>query len=122
MIEILSEFIVKDGADGLFELAFGPGGAWGQTFARQPGFRGLTILRDAANPRRYLAVEVWDTVALRQQAMAERGAEYADLEAQLGEWVDARTEFGVFKLLAEAAVRPRLSAERAKGRNLARTK
>lgn len=107
MHEIVWEFVVKEEARGHFELAYGPGGAWSQLFAACPGFRGTTVLRDAENPGRYLVIDLWDTAAQRQQALAERQAEYADLEADLDEWTESRTEVGTFRVLAQATVRPR---------------
>jgi heme-degrading monooxygenase HmoA len=107
MIEIIWEFVVKEEARGHFELAYGPGGAWSKLFAASPGFRGASLLRDEGNPRRYLTVEVWDTEAQREQALAERQAEYSSLDAAFEVWAESRTEIGTFRMLAEAAVRPR---------------
>jgi len=91
MVEIVWEFVVKEEARGQFELAYGPGGAWSKLFARCPGFRGTTMLRDTKNPRRYLTIDLWETGAQREQALAERKAEYSDLEAAFGEWTESNT-------------------------------
>ena len=107
MVEIIWEFVVKEQARGHFELAYGPGGAWSKLFSRCPGFRGTTVLRDTNTPRRYLVVDIWDTEALREQALADHEAEYADLEDALGEWIESETVVGVFSVRAEATVRPR---------------
>lgn len=112
MIEIVQEFVVKEEARGQFELAYGPGGAWSKLFAQCPGFRGATLLRDTEDPRRYMAIEVWDTLSQRQQTLAERESEYSSLDAALAGWTEARTEVGVFRVLAEATVRPRGRARR----------
>ena len=114
MIEIVWEFVVKEEARGQFELAYGPGGAWSKLFARCPGFRGTTLLRDTENPRRYLMIDLWDTVAQREQMLAERKAEYSSLEAALGDWTESKTEVGIFRVLAEATVHPRGRAGRTK--------
>ena len=114
MIEIVWEFVVKEEARGQFELAYGPGGAWSKLFARCPGFRGTTLMRDTENPRRYLAIDFWDTLAQREQILAERKAEYSSLEAAFADWTESRTQVGVFKVLAEATVRPRGRAGRSK--------
>ena len=114
MIEIVCEFVVKEEARGQFELAYGPGGAWSKLFARCPGFRGTTVLRDKKNPRRYLTIDLWDTLAQREQVLAERKAEYVDLEAAFADWTESRTEVGVFRVLAEATVHPRGRAGRSK--------
>lgn len=112
MVEIVWEYVVKEEARGRFELAYGPGGAWSRLFARYPGFRGTTLLRDTENPRRYLAIDLWDAAAQRQQVLAERETEYADLDAAFGEWTESRTQLGIFSILAEATVLPRGKAGR----------
>ncbi len=106
MIEIIREFVVHEEARGRFELAFGPGGAWSRLFARAAGFRGITLLRDIGDRGRYLMVEVWDSEAHRERALAEHEAEHARLEADLAAWVASRAELGTFTMLAEAGVRP----------------
>ena len=106
MIEIVREFIVKEEARGQFELAYGPGGAWSNLFARCAGYRGTALLRDTKNPRRYLAVDIWDTETQREQALAERKDEYAELDAAFGEWSESKNEVGIFSVRAEATVHP----------------
>ena len=112
MIEIVWEFVVKEEARGQFELAYGPGGAWSKLFARYPGFRGTALLRDTKNPRRYLAIDVWETEAQREQALADCGAEYSNLDAAFSDWTESETEVGIFRMLAEATVHPRGRAGR----------
>jgi heme-degrading monooxygenase HmoA len=121
MVEIVCEFLVKEEARGQFELAYGPGGAWSKLFARCPGFRGTTLLRDTKDPRRHLTIDLWETAAQREQALAERQTEYADLEAAFGEWTESKTEVGIFRVLAEATVRPRGRAGRSKAREARRS-
>lgn len=117
MVEMIWELVVKQEKRGQFELTYGPGGAWSRLFAPCEGFRGITLLRDTNDPCRYLAVELWDSAALRQQALAGREAEYAELEAAIGNWLETRREVGIFSLLAEATVRPLSKGElRRRGR------
>ena len=114
MIEIVWEFVVKEEARGQFELAYGPGGAWNKLFARCPGFRGTTLLRDTKNPRRYLTIDFWDTLAQREQMLTERKAEYSNLDAAFADWTESKAEVGIFRVLAEATVHPRGRARRNK--------
>jgi hypothetical protein len=114
MVEIVCEFVVKEEARGQFELAYGPGGAWSKLFARCPGFRGTTLLRDMHNPRRYLTIDLWDTAAQREQVLAEREVEYAGLDAAFADWTESKAELGVFRVQAEATVYPRGRAPRSK--------
>jgi len=114
MIEIVWEFVVNEETRGQFELAFGPGGAWSKLFARCQGFRGATLLRDAIDPRRYLMIDLWDTLAQREQALDECKAEYASLESSFVDWTESKIEVGIFRVLAEATVRPRAKTWRVK--------
>jgi len=114
MVEVIWEFLVKEEAGGQFELAYGPGGAWSKLFARSPGFRGITLLRDTKNPRRYLTIDFWETGAQREQVLAERKAEYSHLDTAFADWTESRTEVGIFGVLAEATVHPRGRAGRTK--------
>jgi hypothetical protein len=107
VIEIVCEVIVKEENRGQFELAYGPGGAWSKLFAQCPGFRGTTLLRDTKNPRRYLTIDLWDTEAQWLQALLERRDDYSGLEAAFSAWTDSRSELGLFRVQAEATVRPR---------------
>ena len=115
MVEIVLDVVVKEEARGQFELAYGPGGAWSKLFAKCSGFRGTTVLRDMKNPRRYLTIDLWETEAQREKALAEHKSEYSDLEAALDEWTESKTEVGIFRVLAEATVRPRGRAGRREG-------
>jgi len=107
MVQVVWEFLVKDEARGQFELAYGPGGAWSKLFGRSTGFRGTTLLRDAKNPCRYLAIDFWDTEAQREQILTEHKSEYSKLDAAFAEWTESEAEVGVFRVMAEATVRPR---------------
>ena len=54
--------------------------------------------------------------------MAEREAEYANLDTAFADWTESRTEVGVFRVMAEATVRApgkarRSKAERARQRS-----
>jgi hypothetical protein len=72
------------------------------------------VLRDTKNPRRYLTIDLWETEAQREQALAESKAEYSNLEAAIGDWTESKTEVGTFRVLAEATVYPRGRAGRNK--------
>lgn len=106
MVEIVWEFVVRDEAQGQFELTFGPGGAWSRLFARAPGFRGTTVLRDTRSPRRYMVIDLWETEAQHEHAVTQHRAEYASLEAAIADWIESRADLGVFSVRAEATVRP----------------
>jgi heme-degrading monooxygenase HmoA len=107
MIDIVWEYEVKEEVRGLFELAYGPGGTWSKLFSSAPGYRGTTLLRDWENRGKYLCLDLWDSLAQREQWLAEHRSELAELEADFARWTVSQREVGVFTTLAEATVRPR---------------
>jgi heme-degrading monooxygenase HmoA len=116
MIEIVWEYVIKEEVRGQFELTFGPGGDWNKLFAGCPGFRGTTILRDVKDPRRYLSIDLWETETQWEQALDEHKEKVANLEAAFAEWAQSHAEVGIFRVLAEATVRPSGKVRRSRAR------
>lgn len=106
MIEMVTEYVVKADARGWFELAYGPGGAWSEMTDGCEGFRGTTVLRDEEDPRRYLTVDLWTSEDAWEVAVAEHEEAYAALQADFDEWLDSMVRVGIFRVLAQATVRP----------------
>ncbi|HEY7672356.1 MAG TPA: antibiotic biosynthesis monooxygenase [Gammaproteobacteria bacterium] len=97
MIHVVWEFIVRETALDDFEQAYGPRGDWQRLFARYSGFNGTTLLRDTANPRRYLTVDSWETPADRERMLVEAAEQYAALDAAFGKWTESEAEVGIFE-------------------------
>ncbi|MBN1564290.1 MAG: hypothetical protein JXA10_10660, partial [Anaerolineae bacterium] len=57
--------------------------------------------------RRYLIFDLWETEVQREQALRDCAEEYARLKADLADWVEANIEVGIFRMRAEATIRPR---------------
>jgi antibiotic biosynthesis monooxygenase (ABM) superfamily enzyme len=96
MIEAVWVFLVKPDAVERFESAYGPAGAWSRLFERYPGYRGTTLARDAANPRRFLTVDRWDSDEQRASMLKDARVEYARLDALFAECTESEEEIGVF--------------------------
>lgn len=96
MIHIVWEFVVKPDAADRFERAYGPDGDWARLFARYPGYRGTSLIRDSLNPRRFLTIDLWDTMQQRSDMLNDTRDEYARLDAEFGEWTESEREVGTF--------------------------
>lgn len=112
MIEIVWEFLVKEGAQGQFELLYGPGGAWSKVSSNASGFRGTTLLRDEENPQRYLTIEVWDSTEQHEQMLLENRSKVSELDEAFTEWTISHNKLGTFRTLTEASVRARRRTSR----------
>ncbi len=102
MIQVVWEFVVREEARSRFERAYGPGGDWHRLFAGYPGFRGTTLLRESANPRRYLTIDRWETNRHRKEMRARAKAEYSKLDAVLRDWTESEAEVGIYTVVADA--------------------
>lgn len=63
MFRYVCEFLVVGGLESEFESVYGPQGAWVELFRRAPAYLGTVLCRDVANPRRYLTVDHWTSMA-----------------------------------------------------------
>jgi heme-degrading monooxygenase HmoA len=96
MIHIVWEFVVKDGAAEAFAEGYGPGGDWAQLFARHAGYRGTSLWRDEAQPRRFMTVDRWDTLDHFHRMKTESAADYARLDSRFADLTESERELGVF--------------------------
>jgi heme-degrading monooxygenase HmoA len=114
MIQIIWEFVVRGDAIGQFEQAYGPDGAWVRLFRAHPGFRGTTLLRDTADPRRYVTIDHWETGAHRKRMMAVAKTRYSELDRALADLTESEEEIGTFTGPAIASPRRRPTGGRRK--------
>jgi len=78
---IVWEFRVKPGAIEEFENHYGPSGTWVSFFRKGQGYRETQLLRDAADPTRYVTIDSWDDEHAYRLFHETYGAEYAALDA-----------------------------------------
>ncbi len=97
MIQVAWEFVVKPQAIERFEQAYGPAGDWAALFARYPGFRGTTLLRDVATPGRYVTIDRWDSRRQRDDMLTRGQDEYTRLDASFADCLESEAEVGIFE-------------------------
>ncbi len=97
MIQIVWEFIVKAEATPQFQRTYGPDGDWARLFRQYPGYRGTSLLRDAANPRRFLTIDHWETQQHVFQMRDGSTSEYSRLAVLLADLTESERELGVFE-------------------------
>lgn len=97
--EALWEFSVREARQAEFESCYGPAGEWARLFSQAPGFIGTELLRDRANPLRYVTIDRWASIEDWRAFRTRFAAEYERLdrtsetltarEAPLGEYTSA---------------------------------
>lgn len=90
------EFFVHEGHEAEFEAVYGPRGAWATLFASGDGYLGTELLRDAANPRRFLTIDRWTTPEAFSRFHETHAAEYAALDVQCEPLTERETQLGVW--------------------------
>ena len=98
----LWEFTVAAARQAEFETHYGPDGSWARLFRLANGYLGTELLRDRANPLRYLTIDRWESREAWQAFRRAHAAEYERLdhefeslttrEVPLGEYVPAAGE------------------------------
>jgi heme-degrading monooxygenase HmoA len=92
----LWEFLVEPGQRGEFEQQYGPRGAWVSLFRQAPGYLGTWLLRDAADPRRFITVDRWHSAAAYQSFRSAFARQYAELDARCAGLTVTETCLGSF--------------------------
>lgn len=95
----LWEFVIAPSKQAEFEAHYGPDGTWARLFRRASGYAGSELLRDRADPLRYLTIDRWESREAWQAFRREHATEYESLdrefeglttrEAPLGEYAPA---------------------------------
>jgi heme-degrading monooxygenase HmoA len=92
----LWEFIVKPGHADEFRRQYGPSGPWIALFRRAPGYSGTLLLRDRANPQRFITVDRWISADAHGAFLAAFSLEYAELDARCAHLTARETPLGEF--------------------------
>jgi heme-degrading monooxygenase HmoA len=65
-----------------FESLYGPEGQWVQLFRRAPGYLGTELLRDRADPTRYLTIDHWESAGAYRAFKVRFAGEYQALDRE----------------------------------------
>lgn len=98
MLNIVWEFVVKEGSVAEFEKTYSPAGRWAEFFRNCPQYRGTALLHDSAHPRRYLTIDAWDDIESYEAFRAEYVKEYNALDVQCETLTESERRIGVFEV------------------------
>lgn len=91
------EFLVADDRREEFERHYGPSGSWVALFRQAPGFVETLLLRDAANPLRYLTIDRWESDSAYREFRAVFSEQYADLDERCEHLTTRETPLGRYE-------------------------
>jgi heme-degrading monooxygenase HmoA len=93
---VVWEFRVRPGSEAEFEQAYGPGGVWVRLFSSDPAYRGTELVRDVAEPRRYLTMDSWTLAAAYEAFKRSHVAEYTAIDRECERLTEGENEIGRF--------------------------
>jgi len=92
----LWEFIVEPDHIHEFEQHYGPEGSWAQLFRQAPGYIQTILLHDAADPRRFITIDRWESAEAYRLFRATLSRQYAELDARCERLTASETSIGSF--------------------------
>jgi hypothetical protein len=99
VIAFVWQFDVQAGREPAFERFLGADGAWHAISRRSRSFLGSSLLRDLAQPARYLAVEYWSEMLVYEKHQADFSDEIKELERERDLLLTRMAPLGMFSAL-----------------------
>ena len=99
MYIIVWEYKVKPECATEFEIAYGGGGEWVRLFTGAQGYLGTHLLCDAANPMRYLTLDLWSSETDYKTFRDSKQEEYTRIDQHCDQLIEKETSLGVFTKL-----------------------
>ena len=80
------EFSVLPARQADFEKEYGQQGRWVALFRQAPGYLGSELLRDAADPLRYVTIDRWQSAETYRDFRRRFAVEYERLDREFEGW------------------------------------
>lgn len=93
----LWEFEVEPESVAAFLRYYGPDGEWARLFRQAQGYLETLLLRDEANPVRYLTIDRWRSRADLEAFMADHRAEYEAMDLACESFTRREASLGSFR-------------------------
>lgn len=97
MVRFVWEFVARPEKVEEFEQIYSNSGPWAQLFRKSGGFHGTTLLRDAEDACRFLAIDRWQSAAAQQQMLERYAKEYETLNRACEILTESERRIGVFE-------------------------
>ena len=98
MVQLVWEFVAREGKLAEFERHYSSDGTWAQLFRRSAGFHGTALLRDTVQRGRYLTIDSWETAEAHHAMKEQFSREYSQLNLLCEEFTERETHLGDFEV------------------------
>src|SRR5262249_54149811 len=93
---IVWEFRIRQGAEAEFVEKYGPDGTWARFFRSGEGYIRTELVRDAADPRRFLTLDYWQSQSDFKRFRERNRAAYEGLDKEFESLTEKETRLGSF--------------------------
>jgi len=100
---IIWRYDIHPAARDAFEQVYGPSGDWAALFRTSPDYLGTQLLRDVAQPNRYVTIDYWRTAEAFVALETAWHAAYAALDQQCAELTISEMHLGSFYSQSDSA-------------------
>lgn len=90
------QFEIHPSLQAAFEQVYGPDGDWAALFRQSPDYVRTDLIRDTAQPSRYLTLDYWQTQAAYIAFQAAHRNEYAALDVRCSRFTVSEVHIGTF--------------------------
>jgi heme-degrading monooxygenase HmoA len=97
VVQFVWEFIARADKIDDFERHYAASGSWADLFRRSAGYQSTQLLRDAENPRRYLTIDRWDSLASYRAMRHRFEKEHDALDRACEAFTESEHRIGVFE-------------------------
>ena len=94
---IVWEFRIRAGAEAEFVEKYGPNGSWARFFGNGQGYIRTELVRDVADPKRFLTLDYWRTEEEFLRFREQNRAEYERLDKKFEGLTEQETQVGAFQ-------------------------
>jgi heme-degrading monooxygenase HmoA len=95
---IVWEFRVRTENEKEFVEKYGPDGTWATFFRNGQGYIRTELVRDVADPRRFLTLDYWQSQSEFKRFREQNRAEYERLDKEFEKLTETETRLGSFWL------------------------
>ena len=82
-----------------FESFYRPDGPWSELMRQSPAFVSITLMKDLADPRRFMVADRWTSVTMYEEFKREREDAWRDLSERGARLYEREAEVGRFDFL-----------------------
>jgi len=93
---IVWDFRVAPGKEAEFVEKYGPDGTWARFFRDGEGYIRTELVRDLADPRRFLTLDYWQSQSEFKRFREQNRAEYERLDKEFETLTETETRLGSF--------------------------